>query len=278
MYRFQLLSPGDAPVEQDGNFTSILYMPESRLSATTDAAGRYEFPHVPRKASFIAAVSATLELGQLSQTLATGEEAVKDDNGQKTVVWNPVFTAPRTVRVRITGIAHNEHLAKSILHAYGRVARFAGNEARFDSEGSAGLRLPPGHYQLVAEPASAAPYLRTEKEIDVAKEPTEQEIEMALQPGAVVVLKAVLDDATPVQGVGFSYETDASKDRRELQSQIMTNPATSPVRVGAWKRFMARILLSSVVYDETMPAVSRSAGLRDDLVAIATTVSRYERF
>lgn len=228
-HRFQLLAADDSPVDPDRDFTSIHCMPESRLSATTDAEGRYQFPFVLRNASFIAAVSAAPELGQREETVSTENPQIKDDDGKKTVIWNPVFTAPRSVTVSAIGLSDKQHLNNTVLHAYGRSARFAGNEARCGGEGRARLRLPPGHYRLVAEPASGSLFVRSEQEIDIANEPIEQEVEMTLQPGSLVVLKAMLDDATPVEGVGFSCETDTSKDRRELQSQtvFVDHPTTS---------------------------------------------------
>ncbi|HQU45914.1 MAG TPA: carboxypeptidase-like regulatory domain-containing protein, partial [Pirellulales bacterium] len=221
MYRFQLLAPEDRPADPDRSFTSIYSMPESRLSAATDAAGRYEFLHVPRDASFAAAVSAMPELGYLSATVTTSGPATKGDDGETAVGWNPVLTAPRTVAVRTIDRASKEPLGGVVLHAYGGQIRFAGNEARSDAEGRAVLRLPPGHYRLVAEPASGSPYLRTEHEIDVGKEPTEQAHELGVHVGALLILEATTDDSQPVEGVGFSYETDTSRDRRELQSQTV---------------------------------------------------------
>lgn len=220
MWEFHMLASDDRPLEMDGDFSSISHVPEACLTATTDTKGRFEFSHVRREASFLAAVSATPELGQLSETVSTGGSAVKGDDNNM-VMWNPVFMAPRNLTLHVLDPTGKQPREGVVLHAYAQHIRFAGNDARSDGDGRAPLRLPPGRYQLVAEPAHGSPYLRTEQEIDVAKEPIEQDVRVSLRPGAVVILKAALEDGTPVAGVRFSYETDTSRDRSELLSQTV---------------------------------------------------------
>lgn len=220
MWWFQLLGPNGRAVDEDSRFNSICYIPESWLTTKTDAEGRFEFATVRREADFLAGVAATPELGRVTKSVSTDKAAITGDDGN-TVVWNPVLAAPRNLRIHVLDPASEESRAAIVFHAYGRNIRFAGNEARPDSAGRALLRLPPGRYQLVAEPGFGSPYLRTEREIDVAQEPIEQDLQVSLRPGAVVVLKAALDDCTPVAGVRFSYETDTSRDRSELRSQTV---------------------------------------------------------
>ncbi|HEX7377221.1 MAG TPA: M56 family metallopeptidase [Pirellulales bacterium] len=220
MWWFQLLGPDGRAVDADSRFSSIRYVPESWLTTKTDAEGRFEFANVRRDADFLAGVVATPELGRQTKSVSTDKATISGDDG-KTVAWNPVFDAPRNLRVHVLDPTGKQPREAVVLHAYGRNIRFAGNEARLDSAGHALLRLPPGRYQLVAEPSFGSPYLRTEQEIDVAKEPIEQDVRVSLRPGAVVILKAALDDGTPVAGVRFSYETDTSRDRSELRSQTV---------------------------------------------------------
>ncbi|HVX12913.1 MAG TPA: M56 family metallopeptidase [Pirellulales bacterium] len=221
MYRFELVTPEGGVVDTDRSFTTILALPEARLSARTDEAGRYHIDDVPRDASFVAGVTATPELGSVMTTITTNDKAV--DRAESAIAhgWNPVLVAPRTVAIRTIGETDKEPLAGVVLHAYGRQIRGVGSEARSDVDGRATLKLPPGHYQLVAEPAIGSLHVRTEQEIDVGKEPPEQPIELGVASGALVVLSVATGDAEPVEGVGFVYEADSSRDRHELQSQTV---------------------------------------------------------
>lgn len=221
MWRFELLTPDDGVANPDRAFISIPCMPEARLSATTDAQGRYLIADVPRDASFAAEVSATPVLGSVTATLTTSEREIKGAESAVASGWNPALIAPRTVAVRTIDAVGKQSLGGVVLHAYGRQLRHAGNEARSDADGHAVLQLPPGRYRLVAEPANGSHYVRSEQEIDVAQAPAEQPVEVAVQPGAVVVLEVTADDSKPVQGVGFSCEVDTSRDRRELQSHTV---------------------------------------------------------
>ncbi|HWB13912.1 MAG TPA: M56 family metallopeptidase [Pirellulales bacterium] len=229
MWRFELLTPKDHPADQDRNFSSIFCMPDSRLSARTDAHGYYRIAGVPRDASFLAAVFASPEFDSPTATLTTSDTAINGAVSALAGGWNPVLVAPRTVVVQTIDQTDKSPLGGVVLHAYGQQMRSAGNEARSDAEGRAVLQLPPGHYQLVAEPAPGSLYVRTEQEIDVDKEPLEQAVELGVQRGALVALAVAADDSKPVEGVSFSYETDTSRDRQELQSQtvFVDHPATN---------------------------------------------------
>jgi beta-lactamase regulating signal transducer with metallopeptidase domain/thiol-disulfide isomerase/thioredoxin/protocatechuate 3,4-dioxygenase beta subunit len=220
-WRFDLLTPEDGVADTDRTFACILCLARSQLSARTDAGGHYRIAGVPREASFLAAVSATPELDSVMATVTTSDKAIDGAVSAIAGGWNPVLVAPRTVLVRAIDAVSKKPLVGVTLLAYGRQLRGAGNEARSDAEGRAALLLTPGHYRLVAEPAYGSPYVRTEQEIDVDKEPLEQSVELGVRGGAAVLLEVTTGDSRPVEGVSFSYETDTSRDTQELQSQTV---------------------------------------------------------
>lgn len=229
MWGFELLAGKDDSAKPDRAFACIDSMPRSRLSAVTDADGRYKIADLSREASFLAAVAGPAEFGTLTATVATTDRDVPGTVSASRNGWNPVLPAPRAITVRTFDLDTMEPLANVVLHAYGGQMRFSGNDARTDAEGKAVLRLPPGHYRLVAEPAAESHYVRMEQEFDVGQQP-EQSVTLGVQRGAVLILVASVDDSVAVEGIGFSYETDDSRERHELQTQtvFVDHPRTDP--------------------------------------------------
>jgi RNA polymerase sigma factor (sigma-70 family) len=88
-----------------------------------------------------------------------------------------------------------------------------------DENGRATLRLRSGEYTFTAEPSFGSLDLPAQGSIRVDKALVVEPGDVSLPRGAAVVLKA-LDAGTGdgIQGVGFGWETDASRERRELQS------------------------------------------------------------
>jgi hypothetical protein len=104
-----------------------------------------------------------------------------------------------------------------------------GNQATSDGDGRLELRLTPGEYTLIADPAWNEPYVTTEQQIVVSEETREQEIALALARGGTVVLSAIdIASGKPLAGVDFLVGPDTSPERQVLQSQtvIVDNPAT----------------------------------------------------
>jgi thiol-disulfide isomerase/thioredoxin len=221
MWRFELLAGKEDVASPDRVFASITSLPPRLLSAVTDAEGRYEIADLPREASFLAAVSGPPEFGTLTATIATSDREIPGTVSASRNGWNPVFPAPRAATVRAIDLETKRPLANVVLRAYARQLRFSGNDARTDAEGTATLRLPPGPYRLVAEPAADSHYVRTEQAFEVGQEPIGQSVMLGVQRGALVILVASVDDSSPVEGVGFSYETDSSREPHELQSQTV---------------------------------------------------------
>lgn len=275
MWRFELLAGKDDSANPDRRFTCINSLPRGRLSTLTDADGRYEIARLPKEASFVAAVFGPPEFGTVTATVASSDRDIPGTISAGRNGWNSVLAAPRATTVRTIDLDTKKPLANIVLHAYGGQMRFGGNDARTDAEGSATLRLPPGHYRLVAEPAAESQYVRTEQEFDVGKEP-EQSVTLGVQRGAVIILVVSVDDSVPVEGVGFCYETDDSRERHELQSQtvFVDHPRTD--RDGVLRAVVApgrrRLLAGTLPKGYESP---ESEGELADLVAGSTTTLHF---
>ena len=100
-----------------------------------------------------------------------------------------------------------------------------------DKDGKLTLKLPPGDYQLMADPARGAAYIRTYQALVVKDAPPAQPIELSLSLGCVLVLKA-LDAKTGagIPGVSFWYEknerTGSSRWQVQSDTTYIDNPLT----------------------------------------------------
>jgi hypothetical protein len=105
----------------------------------------------------------------------------------------------------------------------------SGSVGTTDDKGQVTLGLRPGDYELVIEPPLGAPYRPARVPLKIAKEEIAELSAVTLEPAALVTLEAVdAKTGTGIEGVRFEYETDTTRQRRHLHSQLVfvDHPAT----------------------------------------------------
>jgi peroxiredoxin len=216
----------------DRTFASIWQMPTALLKAETDAEGNYVFTGLPREVRLLGRIAFQPGYEQRRFTLATSADQV-DRPRMECVgydgILNHTFKVPRLLRVEVLCADTSTPAANVRVRVRGKRLVTDGNQATSDGDGRLELRLTPGEYTLIADPAWNEPYVTTEQQIVVSEETREQEIALALARGGTVVLSAVdIASGKPLAGVDFLVGPDTSPERQVLQSQtvIVDNPAT----------------------------------------------------
>jgi hypothetical protein len=98
-----------------------------------------------------------------------------------------------------------------------------------DADGRTTLQLRPGDYSFIAEPAFGSLDLPAHGSVLVEKGLVSQFSDFVLPQGAAVIIEAVdAKTGAGVEGVGFNYETDSTRQRQELRSQtvVIDHPRT----------------------------------------------------
>lgn len=238
------LGPPSDPDAKPVSFGAIDRLPASLRETTTDDDGRYEFRHLRRDCRYLTLInpgpiydvdSFRIETSYRGSTQprvqSVGYDGVLD--------WE--FVAPRevTVRARYEGRdGPAEGVTVTAHHA--RNYRRAGARARTDSVGVARLRLPPGDYTLAVEPPLDAPYLYLEQSISVDAEAEVHDMDVVLEPAAVV--KLLVDDAEtgePIPGAQIAYETETSSAQIPLSSTTVVADYLSTGKDGRLRAFVA---------------------------------------
>jgi hypothetical protein len=150
----------------------------------------------------------------------------------------PVETGPLTIalhaarRIHVrTVFADSGRPAPKVRVSAGR--RPAGTSA-YGTTGAHGqllLRLPPGEYEVVADPTEGgAECIRTTATLTVADQPADQTLEVRVKPGCVLFLEAVdAKTGRGIPGVEFHYEPDDQPGTRttvQSRSGYIDHPRT----------------------------------------------------
>ncbi len=214
----------------DRSFASVRLMPTAFLSAETDGEGNYIIKGLPREARLLGRISFQPGYEQKRFSLATTTtpqprvECLGYDG-----VLNHSFQVPRPVRVQVLRADTGSPAENVRVRVRGKRLVTDGNQATSDRDGRLELRLTPGEYVLIADPAWQEPYVKTEQPIVVSEEMREQSVALPLARGATIVLTAIdVEGGRPVAGVDFMVGPDTSAERHVLQSQtvFVDNPAT----------------------------------------------------
>jgi len=127
-----------------------------------------------------------------------------------------VLDATRRIGVR-TLFADTGRSAPRVRVSAGRGSAGPSASGTSDGDGKLLLRLPPGDYEVVADPTpGGADCLRTQLTLRVAAEPAEQSLEVRVKPGCVLSLE-VIDAKTGkgISGVSFLCEMDSDVSVRD---------------------------------------------------------------
>lgn len=207
---------GDEP-----SFHGVGSLPEGVRSARTDADGRYSLDGLPREAKMLALIDQDPTLEPEVLNLATSTTPFPDVRSLgHDGVLDHTFVLPRAVPVRVA-LADSGRVASGVLVlAQGKTTQRAGASAPTDGEGLATLALRPGSYTLRIEPPFGLRYRVAEGAIKVGEGGVAEPLRFALEPGAPVILEAVVaETGEGLAEVGFDSAVDASADRREVASR-----------------------------------------------------------
>ncbi len=212
----------------------IYSLPQELLSAHTDADGRYQIDGLPREAQFLTSIDPGPEYEPLTETVATTDRPLQSIKSLgHSAVLNHTFAAPREVALTVL-------YSETRLPAKGATVRArsdrellrAGGVGTIDDSGRATLRLRPGQHEIAIEPPVSAPYLPGRLLLKVGPDDATKTASFTLEPAAILTLEAIdAKTGAGIEGVHFQYETDATRERRDLASQlvVLDHPATDSV-------------------------------------------------
>jgi RNA polymerase sigma factor (sigma-70 family) len=212
-------------------FPSIESLPEALRSTRTGPDGTYWIDGLPREARFLCLIDPGPDYEPMNPTIATtngvlpgaralGYEAVLDHT----------FLAPREVRMAVRYSDTGRPARDATVRARSdRTMLGAGSVGAVDADGRTTLRLRPGEYEIAIEPPIDASYRPGRRSLKIGREGLAEIDDLRLEPGALVTLEAVdAKTGAGIEGVRFQYETEASRRRDDLNSQLVVvdHPAT----------------------------------------------------
>jgi hypothetical protein len=222
-------------------FWSIRLAPSAVTSTRSDSDGRFRFEGVPKEAGFWILVEHAdyASLGTYAATTdrpSTAFEYPAQSIGYgqvrppvETGALNVTMRANRTIAIQ-TVFAGTEEAAPQVRVSLSRGSVGSSASGTSDAGGKLLLRLPPGEYDLCADPtAGGADCLRTLSTLKVATDPSEQSHVVRVNPGAVVVLEAVdANTGSGIAGVQFLYDLSDHSERGMVQSRpgYIDNPSS----------------------------------------------------
>ncbi len=171
------------------------------------------------------------EYQSMQETIATTTKAVPNVRGLGyDGVLDHAFAAPRDVRLAVRYPDTNLPARNVWVRARSKLEMLrAGSDGETDDNGRTTLRLRPGAYELAIEPRLGAIYRPGRESVTIGEEEVVEFMDLKLEPAALVTLEAVAaKTGTGIAGVRFQYETDSSRQRRNLPSQLVfpDHPAT----------------------------------------------------
>ena len=190
-------------------------------TAKTDKDGRFRLEGLPTEAGFWIWVEHPEYAWQSFYAATTTRPATAFDYPRQSIAGQerpPVRTGPifvvldaiRRVAIR-TVFADTGRPAPQVRVSAGRGSAGPSASGTSDGEGKLLLRLPPGDYEIVADPTPGGARLRPHPiDLQVAAEPAEQPLVVRVKPGCVLFLE-VIDAKTGkgIPGVSFLCQTDS---------------------------------------------------------------------
>jgi hypothetical protein len=221
-------------------FWAIGSAPPDLTTTRTGADGRFRLGGLPREAglrlfvehpdyawTFLYAATTDRPTTSFEYPLASigpGRERPPVATGE----LNLILRATRRVDVR-TIFADSGQPAPKVKVSAGNGSAGPSAYGITDADGKVRLRLPPGRYDVVADPTEGgAACVRTLSSLHVAEQPAEQALELRVNPGCVLILEVVgAKTGKGVPGVEFLYEPeDQQGSRSSVQSRsgFIDNP------------------------------------------------------
>jgi thiol-disulfide isomerase/thioredoxin len=225
------VDPTDAIPFERRAFDGIHTMPEELLSARTAADGTYWIDGLPRDTQFLTSIDPGPEYEAMAETIATADKPLQNVKSLGyDAVLDHAFAAPRDVQLAVsysdTGLPAN---GATVRARGSRDLLRAGGIGTTDETGRTTLRLRPGDYELVIEPPFSVPYRPGNEPLKIEPHDDAKIAAFKLKPAAIVTLEAVDAKAgTGIEGVRFQYDTDTTRQRRDVASQLVVvdHPAT----------------------------------------------------
>jgi hypothetical protein len=206
-------------------FFTIQSAPAAMTTAKTDKDGRFRLEGLPTEAGFWIWVEHSEHAWQSFYAATTTRPATAFEYPRQSIAGQerpPVRTGPifvvldaiRRVAIR-TVFADTGRPAARVRVSAGRGSAGPSASGTSDGAGKLLLRLPPGDYEIVADPTpGGADCVRTLSTVQVAAEPAEQPLVVRVKPGCVLFLE-VIDAKTGkgIPGVSFQWERGTVQSR-----------------------------------------------------------------
>jgi protocatechuate 3,4-dioxygenase beta subunit len=262
-------------------FWAISAAPAALTTTKTDEDGRFRLEGLPKEAGFwihvthpeyawlgvyAATTSRRTTEFDFPRQVTAGNERPPVETGEMKIT----LRATRRIAVR-TVFADSGKPAPRVRVSAGRGS--AGNNAggTTDSEGRLVLRLPPGEYEILADPTEGgAACVRTISSFRVNEQQIDQSLEVRVKPGCVLILEVV--DAKTGNGIPGIQFLGESNDNRGARSRVQsrTGYIDNPVS-GTDGRLRAVVSPGEGVY--SVGHIPESAGYRESSVTKRVTLT-----
>jgi RNA polymerase sigma factor (sigma-70 family) len=229
-WSWTLLGATNAVPGDRRDFHGFSAMPEDLFTTRTGPDGTYGLDGLPREARLLTLIDPGPEYDPSQETVATTTKAVPNIRSLGyDAVLDHTFVAPREARFAVNYADSNQPVRGATVRIKSDRTVLRAGVAVTDTDGRTTLHLRPGEYGLAIEPPFGAPYRPTEGSLKIDKPGVSEFAAMKLEPAAIAVLEA--QDASTgagIEGVRFQYETDTTRQRRHLHSQLVfpDHPAT----------------------------------------------------
>jgi RNA polymerase sigma factor (sigma-70 family) len=224
MWSCARVDPTDTIPRERRAFDGIHAMPEELLFTRTGADGTYRIDGLPRETEFLTLVDPGPEYDPMEKTIATTTKAVRNIEGLGyDGVLDHSFVTAREVRLTARYSDTDLPARNATVRARSnREMLRAGSVGVTDDNGRTTLHLRPGDYELAIEPPLGASYRPDRETLKIGQEEVAEVKDLKLEPATLVALEAIdAKTGAGIEGVRFQYETDTSRQRHDLPSQLV---------------------------------------------------------
>ncbi len=219
-------------------FWAINAAPTALTRTKTGPDGRFRLEGLPREAGFRIIVEHPDHAWMDLYAATTDRPTTAFDYPSQSVPNErpPVATGEITVTLRSTRqiavrtvFADSGRPAPKVRVSAWRGTAGPNGNGITDADGKLLLRIPPGPYEILADPTPAgAACVRTMSTFKVDEQPANQSLEVRVKPGCVLILEVVdAKTGAGIPGVGFVCEVDGQPGSRisvQSRSGFIDNP------------------------------------------------------